>query len=224
MSIQELIDQALAKKEDRIRSSKFSPSSFGRCFRYQFWNRKNEPISNPIKPRVERVFKAGNLFHDFVQGVILKENPNAQKEVPIEIDDVKGYADLVLEDEVIDLKSQHSKAFWYRSKLEWKDVEIKIYNNILQVMFYAIELKKLKARLVYISKDDLCIQEYSLTVNDKWKEEIEKELLVLRNFWTKNELPPAVPRAYLNNQGESVECGYCGFKDTCGLFSKFFYF
>ena len=214
MSIQELIDKALEKKEGRIRSGKFSPSSLGKCYRAQFWNRKGEVPSNPIDERIQRVFKAGNLFHNFVQDIIIANNPEAQKEVLVENEDFKGYADLVVNGEVIDLKSQHSKAFWYRKDLAWKELEPKLYCNILQVVFYAVELGKEGARLVFISKDDLCIQEYPLNVNN-YKMKLGVEIATLKDFWRYDSLPPAEPRAYPDKEGKPAECGYCQFLNKC---------
>ena len=210
-SIQELIDTALERKGDRVRSGKYSPSSLGKCYRAQYWNRKDEPVSNPAEDRVLRVFKAGNLFHEFVQDVIIANNPEAQKEVLIETEEFKGYADLVLENEVVDLKSQHSKAFWYRSKLAWNELEPKLLPNILQVVFYASNLGKDRARLVFISKDDLCIQEYPLIVGN-YSLKLGEELATLRDFWHYGALPPAMPRGYLDKEGKSAECKYCGWR------------
>ena len=219
ISIQELIDKALERKGDRIRSGKYSPSSLGKCFRNQYWNRKNEPQSNPPEDRVQRVFKAGNLFHEFVQDVILANNPDAQKEVLIETEDFKGFADLVLEDKVIDLKSQHSKAFWYRKGMTWNELEPKLLCNILQVVFYALNLGKARARLVFISKDDLCIQEYSFEVA-KYQEALQQEITNLMDFWRRQVLPPAIPRAYPDKDGKPAECKYCNWKDTCEKLEK----
>jgi hypothetical protein len=219
ISIQGLIDKALERKGDRISSGKYSPSSFGKCFRNQYWNRKNEPQSNPIDERTNRVFKAGNLFHEFVQEVIIANNHGTQAEVLIEDDDFKGYADLVMTDEVADLKSQHSKAFWYRKNLNWEELSPKLMCNILQVTFYAFKLSKKWARLVFISKDDLCIQEYPFEVS-KYKEELNKELSTLKDFWSKQVLPPAIPRAYPDKDGRPAECKYCGWKDKCEKLEK----
>lgn len=213
-SLQELINQALVKKEKRIRSHKFSPSSLGRCYRAQFWNRKDEPQSNPVDERTLRIFKAGDLFHNFVQDVLIANNSEVKKEVLVENEDFKGYADLVINGEVMDIKSQHSRAFHYRIKKEWKELEEKLFCNILQVVFYAVMLGKEKARLVFISKDDLCIQEYPLTVSN-YKSSLEEEIKQLRGFWEAGVLPPAQPRAYPNEKGEFSECKYCSWADKC---------
>ena len=209
LSIQGMIDDVLAPKTKRKRSGKFGPSSFGKCYRAQYWNRKDEPASNPIDARVLRVFKAGNLFHDFVQQTIISKFPDTQTEVVVDVDeDIFGYADLVNSVEVADIKSQHSRAFHYMAKC--KDIGKDKYPNWLQVMYYAIALKKAAARLIFISKDDLMIQEYQFKVDNYWKGEVANELKTLRMWWEKQELPPAEPRAY-----GGKECQYCNFRDKC---------
>ena len=209
LSVQGMIDDVLGNREKRKRSGKFSPSLFGRCFRAQYWNRKDEPVTNPPDSRVMRVFKAGNLFHDFVQQTIINKFPEVQKEVLVAVDDdVVGYADLVNDVEVIDIKSQHSRAFFYMAKSS--DIGKDKKPNWLQVMYYAIALGKPGARLVFVSKDDLCIQEYHFKVNENWKKEVADELKILRMWWKKQELPAANPRAY-----NGKECDYCNWKDLC---------
>lgn len=208
MKVQKLIDKHLLKEQedrkDRVRSGKFSPSSFGRCFRLQYWNRMNESPTNPPNIRSLRVFKVGYLFHEFVQGFI----PDKDTEVKIETDDIIGFADIVTEDTVIDIKSQHSRGFWYMNK-DTFDINVDKYANILQVMTYAYLLKKPKGQLVFISKDDLCMNEYVFYL-EKWQPEVEKELSTLREYWDKGELPPAEPRAYKGKEGK-----YCQFQDKC---------
>lgn len=216
MNIQQLIDEALSKKEPRIRSGKYSPSSFGRCYRLQFFNRKDEPKTDLPDDRSERVFKAGNLFHEFVQQTIIANNPTIKAEVLVEDDNFKGYADLVTDDEVIDIKSQHSRAFWYRQGRVWADIEPEIKHHILQVVFYAQKLGKLKARLVYVSKDDLCIQEYIFNTS-KYIPEIEQEIKTLQDYWNGGRLPKAEPRAYGINKktGKHKDCDYCSWAKKC---------
>ena len=207
-TIQELIDDALAPKLKQ-RSGKWSPSSFGRCYRQQYWNRKDALKSNPPDTRTYRVFKAGRLFHDFVQGLL----DGVETEVKVECEDVLGYADIVRDNEVVDLKSQHSKSFWWMKKKN-ADIRKEKYGNWLQLMYYVRELNKTFGRLVFISKDDLCIMEYVECIND-WTDELDNELTALRYLWKKQELPPALPRCEPNAKGEYWECNYCDFKDKC---------
>jgi hypothetical protein len=147
--IQEKIDQFLKEKNDkrgeRVSSGKFKPSLFGACYRRQYWAKMSEPVSDPEDERCLRVFFAGQLFHDFVQQFF----PASEKEVLCETPYSKGFADIVTEEEVVDLKSQHSMAFWHMDKSE--DIYKDKFNNWLQVAFYAMVLGKKFCRLVFIS-------------------------------------------------------------------------
>lgn len=222
--IAEIINDAIAVEQagrvGRKRSGKWSPSSFGRCYRYQYWNRKDEPKSNPPDDRTYRVFRCGNLFEDYVISEVKKQFPSLKTQVKIETDDVFGYADFVLNGEVGEIKSQNSRAFWYMAK-EIKENEKTISdlkeNNVLQGAFYAMVLGKEFLRLVFISKDDLCIEEFRIKITDDIKEKLNKELSELNEYWSKEELPPASPRAYGKDKktGQAKECGYCPYKDAC---------
>jgi hypothetical protein len=206
--IQELLDEHINKnqeaKKDRVRSGCYSPSLFGACYRRQVWNREDKEVTNPPDDRALRVFECGNIFHDFVQRLL----PDHQCEVEVKEPDISGRADIVTEEEVIELKSHHSRAFWYSSK-EGYDIKKEKKNNIMQVCYYALQLKKERARLVYISKDDLCINEWTFTPT-QWEDAINEELRKLRHWWEVRKTPPAEPRLY-----KGKECQYCAFKDTC---------
>jgi hypothetical protein len=207
--IQELIDESIKAEnsKERTPSGKYKPSLFGRCYRLQFWKRKNLVPSNTNDDRTLRVFKVGSMFHGYVQDIIIAKHPEIKKEVLIETEDVKGFADLVSEDEVIDLKTQHSRAFHYMRKSE--DILKDKMPNVLQVSWYALKLSKDRARLAFVSKDDLCIQEVSFPV-ERYRGDVESEYCDLKSFWDKDELPPAQPRAY-----NGKDCLYCEFLDMC---------
>lgn len=218
--IQSLIDEALKTEsgKERKRSGKFSPSQFGKCYRAQVWNRSGEPKTDEPEERVLRVFKAGNLFHNFVQGVIKEENPSIETEVMVSEDDIVGFADIVNGDSVTDLKTVHSMAFHWMTKEG--DISESKKPNILQVAYYARMLGKKKFSLCYISKDDLCIQEYAFILNSKWDFELDHELAAIRMAWKlfteKGILPADEPRAYKDKKGNFRECSYCSWATRCG--------
>jgi hypothetical protein len=116
---------------------------------------------------------------------------------------------------VYDLKTVHSGAFHYMKD----DISESKKPNILQVMYYAKMLNKPKGALVFISKDDLCLKEYTFFL-DKWEKAIDVELKMLRAawlMWLKNETPPpAIPRAYTDSKGKCQECKYCSWATLCG--------
>jgi len=63
-------------------------------------------------------------------------------------------------------------------------------------------------RILYISKDDLCLKEMPVLITDKIVKEVEKEIEDLTVFWEKQEEPRAIPK-------EAWECKYCPYSDTC---------
>jgi hypothetical protein len=209
-NIQQLIDSVLLEKESlkstRHRSGKWSPSQFGKCYLAQYWHRKNEPISNPIPVRTLRKFAVGKIFHDFVEGLL----PEHLTEVKVETDDILGFADIVLDDCVIDIKSAHTndfRRFWSKDYDIYKGKS----TNWLQVATYAKLLNKSWCGLFFIGKDDLCVEQY-VAKTSQFEKDIETELEILRAYWRKGELPKAEPRAY-----NGKECGYCSYKDKCGV-------
>ena len=213
--VQTLIDEELSKSRStpRKRSGKFSPSSFGRCIRSQVWNRADVKKTNDVDERMLRVFKVGHLFHDFVQSVIVTNDPTIQTEVKVEEDDVIGFADIVTEEGVVDIKTVHSGAFHYMKD----DISESKKPNILQVAYYARKLGKGKFSLCFVSKDDLCIKEVAFVLNDRWEKELDWELKTLRLAWMMypEKLTPAIPRAYCDKNGKSKECAYCSYKTLC---------
>lgn len=217
MNIQEIINLELQKeqlsKQGRERSGKYSPSLLGGCYRKQYWNRINEPQSNPPDERSLRKFKAGNLFEKFAVDLAIKQNPSLLLQVKVEDNDFLGFADIVNGEEVIDIKSIHSKGFWYMEKS--KDIREDKYNNWMQVLFYAWKLNKKYGKLCFISKDDLTIAEYRQELDDYWLNELDLEITKLQYYSSMKTIPPAYPRLY-----NGKECDFCQFKNTCELKEK----
>lgn len=208
MSLLQKIDEALAKKQaeraTKERSGLWSPSSFGRCLRAQYWNRLNEPYSDKPDARSLRVFAVGDLFHDFVQQFV----PTAQVEVECKWEDVSGRADVVDETAVYDIKSQHSKGFHYMRQAGY-DIKKEKECNWLQLATYGMILHKPNIHLVIISKDDLLVNEYA-DITTHWIPKVIEELKNLRGYWDKKELPPCQPRAYGGKEGK-----YCNWRSKC---------
>ncbi len=215
MKVQTIIDERLKEENNkkRERSGKISPSSLGRCYRYQIWYRDDVEPTNPPEIKDFRKFAIGNIIHEWIQEHFDKDNV----EVLCETDDVKGYCDLVNDDTCIDIKSQNSRAFWYMKK-ESEDIYNAKKNNWLQVLFYSDFLNKEHIQLTFVSKDDGTMMEYTLNTKDHIQD-LYDELAVLRKYWKDyketGKLPTAEARAY-----NGKECGFCIYKDKCKEIEK----
>ena len=208
MNTQKLIDDALKQKQDerkdRKRSGKFSPSSFGRCFRFQYWNRKGLEVTDPPDERALRLFRMGDLVHDFVKSFY----PAESRELLVDSDDVLGYVDIVDGDTVVEIKSIHSNQYHRMCKPNYNIKEDK-KENILQACAYAVMLGKPKFKLVFVSKDDLCIQEFVFDTKE-FEGKVVEELTKLRAWWFSGEVPVPGPRAYGGKEGS-----YCSYRTRC---------
>jgi hypothetical protein len=227
MSLQDRIDEKLLndakQRELRTRSGKFSPSSFGKCFRAQVLNRANVSQSNPPDLKTLQIFEGGKVLHDYVQQYFGK----GEVEVKIESEHFVGYADLVLEDIVWDIKSTNPAYFFYsgfgEKRKEYSVQEIneiipkKKMSNILQVTKYAIELGKPRIGLIFISRDlsyGTRAHEWTGRTED-YAPLIRVEEGLLMKHWNKYKedgtFPACNPRLYDGREGN-----YCGWKDYCG--------
>lgn len=207
--IQELIDTHLLKEQEeknkRVRSGKWTPSRFGRCYRMQFLARKLEPETNPPDVSALRRFKMGNLIHSYMQEMF----PTAQKEVKVVLEpDLIGFADIVMPEEVVDIKSCRSYEFKKMDEPGYRIGENK-EGNCLQVSAYSWLLNKPQARLIFIEKDKLDSKEFVIQTSD-WVDKLAEELDILRGYWKQDKLPPAMPRLYSGKEG-----AYCPFLNRC---------
>ena len=216
-SLQTLLDHSLikeqAKRKDRVRSGKFSPSSFGKCYRSQIWNRANVEITNPPPVETLRIWAIGHLFHNWMQSVL----PKHETEVKIEDIDILGFADVVFPDTVEDIKTIRSYG-WNKINKVGYDITKDKMEEVLQVVWYAGRIGKKMAKIIKIEKDGCKIKEFLFFVEEHI-EDVRKELKALRAYWKiykMNEiLPPAEPRTY-----GGKECKYCGFSNKCQILEK----
>lgn len=208
--IQQLIEETLQRDHDyskyRVRSGKWNPSAFGFCYRRQYWQRKNEQQINQPDMNGLYLMAQGQATHRLIQGYL----PPEIVEVEIETEDVIGYCDILTELSAIDIKGTEE---WKYKR--YKKIPTKIYveNNpqeFMQVGWYALEKKK---PLCYIRANVFgSLQVFTMHEQRTadWKDRIEEELKILKNYWDTGVLPEPKPRVYGGN-----ECNYCKFRDKC---------
>lgn len=221
MNIQELYNSQLRKeyeeRKTRIRSGKYNPSSFGRCFRNQYWNKLNEPKSNEPDDRGLRRMDLGLAQEKRICDKIILQAPHLRFQVRCETDTCLGFADIVDDQlsEVSDIKTASSRSFHYDEKeLNSGKTPAEVYfNNFLQVMWYTQFLNKKYGRIVKVSKDDSVMAEPREELNDFWKDKLEMELTTLNYYKDFKTLPPAEPRT-------SWDCKFCDWETKCKEMNK----
>lgn len=208
MDLDKLIEREINKEQEerktKERSGLWNPSSFGRCFRQQYWNRENKEVTNPPDMKALKTFLVGTMFHNHVQSYL----PQESVEVEFTQADVHGFADYVGEDFVADFKTVGA---WQWKKINGKDYSIEKdnFSYLLQLMSYCYFLGKEKGVLVFICKDTFETKVFEFYLRH-WENKVVNELETLRKYWNAKELPEALPRAYGLN-----DCRYCGFCNAC---------
>lgn len=199
-----MLAEQLAKTYVNKGEGKWSPSSFGCCYRKQFWKRQRRIPSNPTGVSTLKKAKLGTLIHEFVQ----KWWDGSCVEVKLEDENVKGYVDLIT-DIVWDIKTVSASEFKKICKAGY-NVADERKKNILQTCYYAMKLGKTHFGICFICRDDMEINdEFIFNVND-FRQDVEDELEQLNGIWELGKLPPAFSRSKYG-----LECTTCDYFDDC---------
>lgn len=187
--IDEVIEQKNSERKKEYTQKTFHASSLGNCLRGTYLQRLGIEPDEPVETSVLRKFMAGNLFEDWLidlyKGNKKIKSVETQTRVESKLYDMSGRLDALLtyqdgSKEIIECKSQHSKSFWYNVKNGNKPHRHHEY----QLWVYLKALGIDNGKIVYISKDDLSIQEYVVNLNDKTlAEEVIAVLTLLNTAW-----------------------------------------
>lgn len=210
-AISKMVEEDERKRSARKRSGLWNPSAFGQCYRRQYWNRQDKNPSDPFTNELLRTFKLGTWIHEKIQSLL-----KADIEVEVVARDCKGFADVVSNDCVYDIKTMNSMVFKHikrkkdESEEEHKErvIDAKI-DNFLQVAFYALQLSKKFCAVCFVNKDNMECVEIKVEAS-RFKNVLEEELDILNGYWGIQKEPPALPRLY-----KSKECQYCQFRSVC---------
>ncbi len=206
------------------------PSSISSlCDRKSLYEIRGTP-KEPLTARTKRIFRVGHLLHEFVQSAIAAD-PSViafWSEVPIDAPDLRitGHADGLIEFddsyEVLEFKTIKSTAFKYGDLPKPDHIsQVSLYMKVLReygtVLPNGTRIDPLgdklrRARIIYVSKDDLLIGEYPIFWTDARNREIEDKLVVLETHLEEGTLPDRLPTG---PKGRHYLCGYCPFQSLC---------
>ena len=221
MNIEQLVNDFLKHKQEQSNKDHgytglINASLLCQCHRRQFYAIQKIEVSNPIEERTLRVFACGDLFHEFLQNIMTKSTTGLPEQ-SYKNDLVSVRADFVDDESVYELKSQHSRKFFYiNDELKKGKSIIEIApDHVFQVILCAKCFNKKIAHLVYISKDDLCIKQFTFNVTELLPR-VEEEVAKIKQMLDYGQLPPPEPRLYgKDSGGHPKECSYCNWKSRC---------
>ncbi|MCX6806896.1 MAG: hypothetical protein NT135_02130 [Candidatus Berkelbacteria bacterium] len=218
-SFQKILNNYLRQETEKRKEKKveyFHASQLGSCKRKQIWRRMNEKETNPADDRALRIFAVGDIFHEFLQKKAEESGCLIAKEQEVINDEYnyKGRYDAFIEKDGVkllyDFKSQHSQSFHYMQENGTGVDE----GKKLQIVSYAVmgNLPVQECRLLFVSKDDLCMMEVPVKVED-YKDKVVAELKELNQFYKTKIIPEPLPE--IENGRCQWQCLYCPFRDKC---------
>lgn len=213
-----LLDKYLEDNNEKRELKGFNASGMGHCFLERYWERQGKE-KDDLESRKLRVFEVGNIIHEFLQNVA-KQATNIKVlecESELQLDGfIFGHPDLLIEVDgkliLYDIKTVHSKKFHYSVNPRKGNPQDDL-GYIAQLHTYALMLSEKYPRLVdcrilYVSKDDLCMAEKAYPFTEYARNTVLKEINKLKEMWEKQEEPQAIPQ-------EDWQCNYCGFQSKC---------
>ena len=222
MKLAQLIEDYISREREPRgykQVKRYKPSSFGQCFRRQWYKKNRFEPTNPPDDFIKEIFLQGNICED----LYVKQHPGAELQYKVEIPGFLGYADLKFEDRIEEVKSVSGAVFRDISNPRYNVWKEKLH-NVLQLGYYMVK-SNLRGNLVFINRDSLCIsgfsvegsrivldisgkiKEYSISIplDAKLTKAVNEEMGILSVL---KECPRAEPR--MKN-----ECGMCDYRGMC---------
>lgn len=192
LSAQNIINEKIQKDRPVKSINSWHPSKLGSCLTGAYLERLGVKPDEDFDERTLRVFSVGKMMEEWLVNLVKESGIKCEEQVRIELPEynVTGYADLVVDregqKEIYEVKSKHSKSFWYMEKKGQGAQE----QHRMQLWTYLKALNIEKGRIVYISKDDLAILEFPVLLGDiVLGDKTTTELSTLNRAW-KEKLPP----------------------------------
>ncbi len=205
-------------------------SSLYKCLRGVYYEMNGVEATQEIAPRVLGVFKAGNLFEDFIVESMGDKMLDRQTEYRLQYKSIVlvGRDDGTFTDDkgerrVLECKSQHSDSFWYMLKdnmgVQWQhQIQLQCYLWLRRKLYN----DNVNGYYAYISKDDCSIQGVPVKFNQNIINDIIIPILDLLNEAYEKQnpelLPLPEPIVYDKKTGKYKRnwlCTYCNYHSLC---------
>ena len=209
----EFIDNFLSREPRKKTIGRYYPSEIGSCLRKVWYSYKY-----PIRPEPEkiRIFKMGDLIHDFVTDVLKSEkNPDIElinSEFPFKLEE-KDFIVSGRVDNLILLKEGNKKIL----------VEVKSTKNIdyisyaqefheMQLQMYMHAFKIFNGLILYLEKNTLNSKSFEIPYKKAMALRVIERFKTLHNHLTNGSLP--LPEAK-QDEGMSWLCRFCEYRGQC---------
>ncbi len=208
-----LIDRHVARESRPKNIGRYYPSEIGSCIR-KVWYTYNYPKG--IEPKLRRIFRLGDILHDFIVEVLKSDKSKEVKllksEMPFKVD-MKDFIISGRIDELLLLKSDSTKMLVeVKSCKSINGIKKPMSHHKTQLQFYMYATKVHKGVLLYVDKSTLETKTFEVKFSAKRGRQILNKFRALHKHLTKKTLPAAEAK---RSNGAAWMCRYCEYKDKC---------
>ena len=212
----DLIDKHL-KRESRPKSiGRYYPSEIGGCIRKTWFSYR---LPKETDKSTTKVFKAGEMLHEFISEVIKSEkNPEIElvnSEIPVKIE-TKEFIISGRIDDLMLVKLDGKQYLVEVKSCKFLPNEAK-EDNVMQLQLYMHATGIHDAILLYIKKDDLQTLSFELKYDKDAVKDILERFDVLHKTLTSQKIPDAEAKINLQKQWM---CQYCLWQQECDIIDR----
>jgi len=212
----ELIDKHL-KRESRPKSiGRYYPSEIGGCIRKTWFSYR---LPKETDKSTTKVFKAGEMLHEFISEVIKSEkNPEidfVNSEIPVKIE-TKEFIISGRIDDLMLVKLDGKQYLVEVKSCKFLPNEAK-EDNVMQLQLYMHATGIHDGILLYIKKDDLQTLSFELKYDKDAVKDILERFDVLHKTLTSQKIPDAEAKINLQKQWM---CQYCLWQQECDIIDR----
>lgn len=213
-----LIDSHVARESRPKSKGRYYPSEIGNCIR-KVWYTYNYPLE--IDPSLRRIFKLGDILHDFIVEVLKSEKNKEIELLKVEMPFKVNMKDFVISgrvDDLLLLKSDRSKLLVeVKSSRSVKHIKSPMAHHKTQLQFYMYATQVHKGVLLYVDKSTLEVKSFEVKFSAKRGRQILKKFMALHKHLTQDTLPAAEAK---RAKGMAWMCRYCEYKAKCNKSEK----
>jgi CRISPR/Cas system-associated exonuclease Cas4 (RecB family) len=209
----DLIDKHIARESRPKSVGRYYPSEIGNCIR-KVWYTYNYPLE--IDPSLRRIFRLGEILHDFVVDVLKNDkNKNIEllsSETPFKFD----MGDFIISgrvDDLLMLKTDSTNILVeVKSCKSLKSVRRPMPHHKTQLQFYMYGMHVHNGILLYIDKSTLETKSFEVKFSAKRSRQILNKFRALHKHLTRGTLPAAEAKKSMDMDWM---CRYCEYKEKC---------
>lgn len=194
--VRKYIDEFLLAEaaKERDYGDYWSASSAGYCMRKLVFERLGVPKTKETDPRQQRVFSAGHVFHEWIQGITKEAGVSVAQELELQDEKlmVRGHFDDLIKTEkgliLYDYKTVNSKSFGYKKELShFYRMQVGTYMYMLRKLGEYTKLSE--GRVLILEKDTLRTKEFEVRWDKQLAMDVYQYWSTLNGYWKANKLP-----------------------------------